>query len=90
MASDAFKAKYPEKWKAVMEAVNRPYMTDDMIHTMLDVADVKTEDYNPKKSVINSAFDATRPRIFNHLDYEKQILGGNTEQVFEVNDSYLQ
>ena len=89
-ASDAFKAKYPEKWKAVMEAVNRPYMTDDMIHTMLDVADVKTEDYNPKKSVINSAFDATRPRIFNHLDYEKQILGGNTEQVFEVNDSYLQ
>lgn len=75
-ASDAFKAKYPEKWAAIQGAVNRPYMTDDMIHTVLDLADIKTTEYNPAKSIVNPAFDPSRPRIFNDLNYDTQILPG--------------
>ena len=88
-ASDSFKKKYPDKWEKIMSSVNRPYMTDDMIHTMLDIADIKTEEYDAKRSIVNDEFDASRPRIFNHLDYEKEIVRGKTDQVFELNDSYL-
>ena len=79
-ASDSFKAKYPEKWSAIQGAVNRPYMTDDMIHTVLDLADIKTTEYDPAKSIVNPAFDASRPRIFNDLNYDTQILPGRVSE----------
>ena len=79
-ASDAFKAKYPEKWAAIQGAVKRPYMTDDMIHTVLDLADIKTAEYDPAKSIVNPAFDASRPRIFNDLNYDTQILPGRVSE----------
>lgn len=74
-ASEKFKEKYPGKWAAFRAAVDRPYMTDDMIHTILDLADIRTEDYRPDKSLINPEFDASRRRIFRDLDYETQIRG---------------
>lgn len=72
-ASKKFKEKYPDKWGAFQRAVNRPYMTDDMIHTILDLADISTEDYQPEKSLINPLFDASRPRIFSNMDYDREI-----------------
>lgn len=75
-ASPKFKEKYPDKWAAIQKAVNRPYMTDDMIHTILDLADIKTEEYDPTRSIVNALFDASRPRIFNDLDYDTQIKNG--------------
>ena len=79
-ASDKFKARYPGKWEEIQAAVDRPYMTDDMIHTVLDLADIKTAEYNPAKSIVNSAFDASRPRIFNDLNYDTQILPGRVSE----------
>lgn len=35
-ASEKFRAKYPEKWEQIKKAADRPYMTDDMIHTVMD------------------------------------------------------
>lgn len=81
--SDKFKELHPEKWAAIQKAVNLPYMSDDMIHTLLDLLDIETEDYNPAKSIVNPGFDASRPRIFDDLDYDRQILTGDVsdEQV---------
>ena len=79
-ASPSFKAKYPEKWAAIQAAANRPYMTDDMIHTILDLAEIHTPEYNPEKSIVNDAFDASRPRIFNDLNYDTQILTGKNKE----------
>lgn len=72
-ASAKFKEKYPDKWEQIQDAVDRPYMTDDMIHTILDLTDIATEDYRSDKSLINEEFDASRPRIFNDLNYDTQI-----------------
>ena len=85
-ASAKFKEKYPDKWAAVCAAVDRPYMTDDMIHTVLDIADISTEDYRSDKSLINPLFDASRRRIFRNLDYDTQIRGNGkaTEDAEEV------
>jgi len=72
-ASDKFKEKYPEKWQRIQAAVNRPYMTDDMIYTVLDLADIKTPEFNPAKSIVNPGFDATRKRMNQGRDYDTQI-----------------
>lgn len=75
-ASDSFKEKYADKWEQIQEAVNRPYMSDILIHTILDIADIETPEYDPAKSIINRYFDSSRPRIFDKLDYDKQIATG--------------
>ena len=79
-ASDAFKAKYPQKWTQIQQAVNRPYMTDDMIHAVLDLADIKTAEFDPAKSIVNDEFDAGRKRIFNNMDYDLQIKTGQVKE----------
>ena len=48
-------------------------MTDDMIHTVLDLVDVATEDYEPGRSIVNSRFDYDRIRIFDGADYDREI-----------------
>lgn len=75
-ASDKFKELHPEKWAAIQAAVNNPYMTDDMIHTMLDIVDVQTADYDPARSIINRQFDVSRPRFFDDKNYDMEIKNG--------------
>lgn len=72
-ASDKFKVKYPEKWAAIKAAADQPYMTDDMIYTVMDLADIKTAEFDPEKSIVNTRFNPSRPRIFNGLNYDTQI-----------------
>ena len=48
-------------------------MTDDMIHTVMDLADIKTDEFNPARSIVNDNFNAQRPRIFDGMDYDTEI-----------------
>ena len=72
-ASPAYRAHHPEKWQAICAATQRPYMTDDLLHTLLDLLDIRTPEYDPAKSVINPAFDATRRRIVHGIDYDAEL-----------------
>ena len=72
-ASEKFREKYPDKWARIVSCTDRPYMTDDMIHTVLDLVDVATEDYEPGRSIVNSRFDYDRIRIFDGADYDREI-----------------
>lgn len=66
----SFRAAHPELNERIAEAVNRPYMTDDLLHTMLDIMSIKTPEYQPERSIINPAFDAQRKRMFLQRDYD--------------------
>ena len=72
-ASEKFRTKYPEKWEQIKKAADRPYMTDDMIHTVMDLADIKTAEFDPTRSIVNDNFNAQRPRIFDGMDYDAEI-----------------
>ena len=78
-ASEKFRDKYPDKIKQLQAAVDRPYMTDDFIHTILDLLEVKgLPDYDPKRSLISEEFEKTRRRIVNYrVDYDKVLKGKN-------------
>ena len=72
-ASPAYKAHHPEIWSAVQATVDRPYMTDDMIHTILQIAGIKTLEYNSAKSIISPNFAMSRQRMVQGRDYDLQI-----------------
>ena len=73
--SPAFKAKYPDKVKAIYAAVDKPYMTDDIIHTIIDLANIKgVAEYEESRSIINPKFNAQRKRIVDYdVDYDKDM-----------------
>lgn len=68
--SDKFKINYPETVKKIEDSVDKPYMTDDLIHTILDIAEIKTSEYEKSRSIINNKFNSLRKRIFYEKDYE--------------------
>lgn len=71
--SPKFRQEFPELEARIASSVNRPYMTDDMIHTVLDIMGIETPGYDPSKSVINPAFDSSRKRIYAGMLYDKEL-----------------
>lgn len=71
--SKYFRERYLEKISALNAAVDRPYRTDYLIHTLLDLMDIRTTSFDATKSIINENFDSTRPRIYNGKLYVKRF-----------------
>lgn len=61
--SDKFKEKHFEKYKAIQNAVHKPFMTDDLIHAVLDICDIESKDYDKKRSLFNKSYKEKRQRI---------------------------
>lgn len=75
--SEAFKANHPDLERRIRAAKDLPFMTDDMIHALLDLMAVETTDFDSRRSLFNKNFDATRKRISRGEEYvnEKMIRG---------------
>ena len=73
MASDSFKLKHFDLFSAIKQATNRPYMSDDLIHTLCDIAGIYPKEYEPSRSVINDKFDFGRKRMFHGVDYDDRL-----------------
>ena len=70
--SKQFKSTYPELEKKFNGSLNKPFMTDDMIHLILDMLKIETEDYNPALSLINDNYDKSRERVYSGHVYDKE------------------
>lgn len=75
--SDKFIENYPEKVESIKNSVNKPYMTDDLIHTILDIADIKTSEFDETRSIINKNFNDKRKRITGGKDYDTELKNKN-------------
>lgn len=72
-ATSLYKKKHPDIIARIAESVNRPFMTDDLPHLMLDLAGISTSWYNPTKSIINSNYNSKRKRLVGYVsryDYD--------------------
>ena len=67
--TDRFKENHPELWNKILEAQHRPYMTDDLAHTIMDLLDIRVDGYDDRRSIINSNFNINRNRIIKEKDY---------------------
>lgn len=66
--SPAFAKKRPETTAAIAAARHRPYRTDDIIHTFLDLMKIEVPSYRPEKSVISPTFEPP-VRLWNGRPY---------------------
>lgn len=69
--SNQFAAKRPELTAKIEAAAHRPYRTDELIHTILDILQIRTKSYDATQSIINDAF-REHERIWNGKAYHKE------------------
>lgn len=67
--TDTFKENHPELWKKILEAQHRPYMTDDLPHTIMDLLDIRVNGFDASRSIINYQFNSNRNRVIQGHDY---------------------
>lgn len=60
--SKTFQTKHTNLTKRIRQSANRPFMTDDMIHSILDLMEIQTKEYNPTLSIFNARFNSKRVR----------------------------
>ena len=68
--SDLFSTKHADKVKRIKESADKPIITSDLPHFLLDVAGVNTESLNSDQSFINDLYKTKNRIILNHIDYD--------------------
>ena len=68
--TEKFKQKYPIVDAQIKDSVDKKYMTDDLIHTILDITGIKTPEFQETRSIINPYYNQERKRIFLDKDYD--------------------
>lgn len=72
--SDSFKYKYNDKWLAIGKSVHKPFMTDNLIHAILGIMDIKTNEYKSREDLFSKDFDEGRRRVYNNREYRKELV----------------
>ncbi|WQY43840.1 sulfatase-like hydrolase/transferase [Helicobacter pylori] len=60
--SDTFKQKHPQMVKSFEEALYKPFMSDDLLHTLLPLAGIITKDYEKTRDLFNENHNDKRSR----------------------------
>ena len=68
--SKQFKENHAELVQKISAAKNLPFMTDDMIHALLDLMKIQTPEFDSRKSLFSKDFDVTRKRIYKNMEYK--------------------
>jgi heptose-I-phosphate ethanolaminephosphotransferase len=61
--SEKYKTAYPNKISAILNNTNKPFMLDNLFHTIIDLNQINTPYFDKTLSNINSNYIAKRPRI---------------------------
>ena len=67
--TEKFKQKYPLVDAQIRASIDKKYMTDDLIHTILDITGIKTPEFQETRSIINPYYNQERKRFFLDKDY---------------------
>ncbi len=71
--SDVFKEKHPKKVKLIKNALNKPFMSDDLIHSLLPLVGIHTKDEIESKNLFSPKFDTQRKRAvcYGSMNYDR-------------------
>ena len=70
--SPTFRQSHPEFDAKISAAVDKPFMTDDMIHFLMDIMKIETEDFDPTLSPFNPKYNSQRKRTYSGKLYDKE------------------
>ncbi len=58
--SDEFKIRHPALYARIAKSTHKPFMLDDLIHALIDIAGFQVDGYEASQSVISDKFNANR------------------------------
>ena len=61
--SDEFKIRHPALYARIAKSRHKPFMIDDLIHALIDIAGFQVDGYEASRSVISDKFNANRVRL---------------------------
>lgn len=68
--SDIYKTKYPEKVTAIRNAVNRPFISDNLCNMLFNLGNIETPFYRDSLDLISPNYKCKKRRINNDFVYE--------------------
>lgn len=71
--SDSFKNAYPATIQRIESALDKPQMSDDFIHSFIDILGIRVKDFEESRSIFSPRFNDKRARIFNGVDYDEEM-----------------
>ena len=74
--SDEFRLKHPELYARIKEAVKKPFMSDDLMHALIDLAGFNIDGFEAQRSLFNAKFNENRKRFVGkkaEIDYDKEL-----------------
>ena len=70
--SDSYKEMNQEKIDTIVANKDKPWVSDDLFHAILDINQIKSPYFQPKRSIFNKDFNDKRPRVLmDGRDYDK-------------------
>ncbi len=71
--SPKYRSQYPEKVSKIDKNTHKPFVSDDLFHSILDLNCITGSFYDSTRSLFNSAFNADRKRILeDNMDYDEK------------------
>lgn len=72
--SNSFEENHKKLLKDLNKAKDLPFMSDDLIHLVCDIADIKIDEFDETRSPINKQYNKFRTRLFaNEINYDENI-----------------
>ena len=73
--SEKSKEYYPEKVEKLSHYLSRKYQSDDVIHSVIDLSNCRSEEYDSTRSIFSPYFEFRKRRI-DDVDYDEMIGAG--------------
>jgi heptose-I-phosphate ethanolaminephosphotransferase len=71
--SETYRDKYPQKTSTIILNADRPFISDDLFHSVIDLNNIKYDNFEPERSIFNQNFNFKRKRILgDNQDYDKK------------------
>ncbi|MGX2981934.1 sulfatase-like hydrolase/transferase [Helicobacter sp. 23-1045] len=61
--SDEFIARHPALYTQIAQSTQKPFMIDDLIHALIDIAGFQIDGYESSRSIFSDDFNANRARM---------------------------
>lgn len=74
--SDEFRTRHPQIYARIAAATNKPFMIDDLIHALIDIAGFKVDGFKSARSVFSDDFNTNRARMVGKkakVDYDREL-----------------
>ncbi|MCM1108744.1 MAG: lipid A phosphoethanolamine transferase [Clostridium sp.] len=70
--SPRYRKNRPQMVRRIRRAVDRPFMTDDLPHTLLHLAGIRCPGYDERRALVSPQFDTSRRRLLKgYKDYDE-------------------